>query len=77
MARFFIAIPTKPGPSAVLKAKLLRVLRQNIMSIGWYITKSTIKREENIKEWKRQWKIDLIEKIILNGTIYLTVFVPK
>jgi putative endonuclease len=35
---------------------------------------AAIKREKNIKDWKRQWKIDLIEKTIPTGTIYTSAF---
>ena len=30
-----------------------------------------LKREKQLKNWNRQWKIDLIEKKIKNGRIYL------
>jgi predicted GIY-YIG superfamily endonuclease len=36
-----------------------------------------IKREKRLKEWKRQWKIELIEKIILNEKIYTIKFIIK
>jgi putative endonuclease len=41
--------------------------KQNqVHDLVWYETsesmESTITREKQLKEWKRQWKIDLIEK---------------
>jgi putative endonuclease len=34
---------------------------------------SAISREKQLKKWKRQWKMNLIEKKILNGMIYMMI----
>ena len=40
--------------------------QHQVHDLVWYETsesmESTITREKQLKEWKRQWKIDLIEK---------------
>ncbi len=40
--------------------------KYKVHSLVWYerheTAESAIKRERNLKEWKRQWKVELIEK---------------
>ena len=41
-----------------IKKELLKGLQKNTL----YNAENAIHREKRLKEWKRQWKIDLIEK---------------
>ena len=47
--------------------------RYGVHRLVWYeqcgITEAAIAREKAIKEWKRAWKIRLIESVSLSGTI--------
>lgn len=51
--------------------------RYGVHTLVWYehheTMLSAITREKAIKEWKRRWKLELIEKQILNGMICIMI----
>ena len=51
--------------------------KYNLHMLVWYEIHQSIKeaivREKAIKSWKRQWKIELVEKTNPNGTIFIQI----
>ncbi|PKN69132.1 MAG: hypothetical protein CVU54_11520 [Deltaproteobacteria bacterium HGW-Deltaproteobacteria-12] len=49
--------------------------RYKVHRLVWYELhenmNSAIEREKRLKEWKRAWKLKLIEGLILSGRIYM------
>ena len=49
--------------------------RYAVHQLVWYEVhesmESAIEREKQLKEWKRKWKLELIEKLIRIGTTYI------